>query len=80
MNTERFSTQDVPLVAYLHAKKHTILETSNKDNRNRVTFFFQKNSRLVEDMYTYTNNQPFPVQDFYRSLAYIWSVIKRGGV
>lgn len=74
---QKFSSQDIPLVAYLCACGHKILEQSERDSFNRITFVFQKNESLLKDLQGYQMNEPVPVQSYYRSLSFIWSLIRQ---
>lgn len=73
---ERFSSQDVPLVAYFLACGHKIVDQSDPDNSHRITFTFKKSEALVEDLFNYGNNASMPIQTFYRSLSRVWALIK----
>ena len=72
-----FDSKDISLVSYLHTLGHKIQEVSTKDNLNRISFTFLETKKLMEDLYSYQRNSSIPVQDYYRSLSHIWSLIKR---
>jgi hypothetical protein len=73
---EKFSSNDIPTVAFLAACGHKIIE--QKQNDELVTFIFAKNEKLLEDLFKYSSNAAFPIQSFYKSLSYIWTLIKQG--
>lgn len=76
MNT--FDSKDIPLVAYLHTLGHKIQSvTTARDNLKRVSFIFSETKKLIEDLYNYQRNESIPVQDYYRSLSYVWTLIKK---
>lgn len=73
---EKFSSNDIPLVAFLIASGHKI--TDQTSNGDIVIFSFCKNNELLEDLYKYSSNCPYPLQTFYKSLSYVWTLIKQG--
>jgi len=72
---EKFSSQDIPVVAFLLARGHQI--TGQFEQSSRMTFIFKKSKILLEDLFDYGNNIAMPIQDFYRSLSRVWSLIKQ---
>jgi hypothetical protein len=77
---KEFSSQDVSLVAYLHSKSHKILRALERDNFNRISFVFAETPQLLTDVYNYTKDEPIPVQTYYRSLSFVWNLIKQSGI
>ena len=77
--SKTFSTQDISLIAFLYTKGHKIHNISNRDNFNRISFTFMENKALLDSLYGYQSNEAVPIQDYYRSLSHVWSLIKQNG-